>query len=199
MTTQTTFEDRLLTQLRQVVAANPAPTAHTAPRRRLVIAGAGVAAASAAAAVVTIAGGGTSNAYALETQPDGSVTVHINSLRDASGLEDSLRRAGIPAVVSYSANCAPTTAPAPGDGGPSFTREQADTGQPSLQQAGTPPKGDGARAKVTSSVRVDGDGVTFSLDPGQIDPGEKVFISTSTGRADAIGIAIGQKAPAPGC
>jgi hypothetical protein len=170
------------------------------PRRRLALAGAGVAAGSAAIAVVTLAGGGASDAWAVDAQPDGSVTVQINSLRDASGLESNLRRAGIPAVVRYSADCAPATAAAPKDGAMLVRSEHHDTG-PGLQQAGAPASahGDIARAKLTSSVRVDGDGVTFTLDPGRLDPGDHVFITTSTGQADAIGIAIGRTPPPPGC
>ena len=192
MTTSLTFEDRLLAELRQVVAANPAPPAsrrRVAVPQRLLLVAAG--AASAALAALIVAGGGGSSAYALERQSDGSVTVHINSLSDASGLEGSLRRAGIPAVVDYTPNCVPATAVPPKDGGPSFTTGQADTGGP---------HGAGARVKVTSSVRIDSrEGVTFSLDPGRIPPGEKVFITTSTGHADAIGIEIAQKAPPAGC
>lgn len=203
MTSTLTFEDRLLDELRQVVAANPAPAAparRAGSRRPLALAGAGLVAASAAAAVVTLAGGGTSSAWAIDSQPDGSVTVHISSLRDAGGLQDGLRNAGIPAVVTYSSDCAPTSAPAPGDPEAGTSSGHFETG-PSLKQAAPTPstKGGIAREKVTSSVRTTGDGVTFSLDPGRINPGEKVYITTSTGQADAIGIAIGRQAPPAGC
>ncbi len=197
MTTSQTFEDRLLERLQLVVAANPAPPTPTARRtrpNRFVVAGAGATAVCAGIAAMTVLGGGTSSAYALETQPDGSVTVHIKSLSDASGLQRSLRAAGIPAVVDYKADCAPTSATAPADGGPGPVPGHFDTG-PSLRQAGPKPKGDLSRMKVTSSVRSDAGGVTFTLDPGQVAGGQRVFITTSTGRADSIAIAIGETAP----
>jgi hypothetical protein len=105
--TPDTFEDRLLAELRQVVAARPAPThpasaaARRSPRARL-LAGAAAAAAVAAVAVV-VAGGGdpAAPAYAVSRQADGDVSVSISSLSDADGLEGKLRAAGIPAVVDY--------------------------------------------------------------------------------------------------
>jgi hypothetical protein len=215
MTASRTFEDRLLDQLRAVVAANSAPeaTRHRPPRgKRLLMAGAGVAAASAAAALVALTGGATPNAWALESQPDGTVTVHIHSLRDAAGLQSGLRAAGIPAVVDYK----PATvhigcqagAPAPaitrGDLGTTESGQKAESG-PVLTTKGAPPAQDGTggpRPKVTSSVRIDRDGTTtFSIDPGDVKPGQKVFITTSTGSADAVGISVSAAAPdtAPAC
>jgi hypothetical protein len=104
------FEERLLTELRRAVEAGPAPAA-TPPvarerrsllRRPLALAG-GVAAAAAATlvAVFAIGGGGESDAWAVTRNDDGTVTVEINSLSDADGLERKLRGAGVPAVVEY--------------------------------------------------------------------------------------------------
>src|SRR5438067_1961748 len=97
------FEDRLLTELRQVVAERPAPAAGAAPRprTRLALSGATVAAATAAVVVVATSGDNTSAAYAVDRQANGSVTVHISSLRDAAGLQQQLRADGIPATVRY--------------------------------------------------------------------------------------------------
>ena len=53
--------------------------------------------------------------------------------------------------------------------------------------------------RVTSSVRVSDDGVTFTIDPGNLKPGEKVYISTSTGAVSSIGMAIGTEKPATPC
>ena len=105
--TTPTFEDRLLAELREVVAARPEPVAVPAAaprrrRRRAGIAGTAVAAAAAAVAIALIGGADpASPAYAVERQPDGSVEVVINSLSDASGLQAELRAAGVPAVVDY--------------------------------------------------------------------------------------------------
>ena len=200
MTSNMTFEDRLLDRLEQVVAANPAPS----PKRRgfpvpgrlaPVVAGA----AAAIAAALVFAGGNGSRAYALDTQPNGSVTVHINSLRDASGLQSALRQHGIPAVVNYTPDCAPPLGGPPAkESGGHFSTEQFGIGERTVRHTTGGPHGGVASMKVTSTVRVDGSGVTFSLDPENVPDGQKVFITTSTGKADAIGIAIGTQAPA-GC
>lgn len=104
--TPNTFEDRLLAELRAIVTARPAPaTAQPVPRRppraRLALGGVATAAAAAAAAVIATGGGSPEPAYAVERQADGDVTVTVNSLRDADGLERKLRAAGVPAVVDY--------------------------------------------------------------------------------------------------
>lgn len=121
MTTTTHFEDRLLQQLRQIVAENPDPgvagAAQRAPRRtRLALAGAGVAAASAVAIVAT-SSDVTPSAYAVQPRADGSVSVRIRSLSDAAGLQRSLRDAGVPAVVDYTPADAPGCAAAGAGGG----------------------------------------------------------------------------------
>jgi len=103
-----TFEDRLLAQLRAVVAAQPEPAAVPAPaaarprlsRRGVTAGGALTATAAAAVLAIVLAGGsGAQPAYAVDRHADGSVTVTINDARDASGLERELRAAGVPAVV----------------------------------------------------------------------------------------------------
>jgi len=126
MNVPTHFKDELLSELRQVVAERPAPDRNPAPadtrsddarlggiavralrvpRTRLVLSGAGVAAASATAIVIASSGGVPSNAYAVDSHGNGSVTVHVRELSDAAGLQQSLRAAGVPATVTY----APTT------------------------------------------------------------------------------------------
>jgi hypothetical protein len=103
------FEDRLLTELRQVVADQPEPKvtglparARSARRRRYTrgaLAGGGLVAAIGAGLI--IAGSGGSAAYAVESHSDGTVTVEVKSYEDAPGFESALRAAGIPAVVDY--------------------------------------------------------------------------------------------------
>jgi len=211
MTTPNRFEDRLLEQLRHVVAERPAPAptfvARRPPRRtRLVLAGASVAAATAVVAIVATSSDVTPSAYAVQPRPDGSVTVKIRSLRDAAGLERSLRAAGVPAVVDYvpegGTGCvAPAPEPAPGgsaerglntDGAGAGGR--TDSG-PSLSSRGPGP---GAH-QTMSKVAAGDDGVTFTIDPGTIEPGEKVYITTSTGAMSTIGMAIGKRGPGAGC
>jgi hypothetical protein len=219
------FEDRLLAELRQAVAARPAPALSTSTRRyrtrRFALSGVSVAAATAAIAVVAISSDATPSAYAVDSAPDGSVTVSINRLDDAAGLQARLQAAGVPAVVAYdapaAAKCmtivpkggeAPAAGPlmsAPartsggdlGDGPTTTTRPaeegaSADPGRP----GGTAPAGTGAGipagAVTAAAVRVDGDrsAATITIAPGQIPAGKKLFITTSTGAVDTIGMTI---------
>jgi hypothetical protein len=216
MSTPNRFEDRLLDDLRSVVAARPAPVVPSrgrAPRPRLVLAGAGVAAVTATVAIVASGGDVTPSAYAVDARPDGAVTVSIRSLRDADGLQRSLRAAGVPAVVDYVAAGDASGCAGPGPGGPPTTvyGEQgltihrdgggADDALPAHGSSGTPPApgapGDGARRhRMTTQVRVTPDGATFTIDPGKLAPGEHVYITTSTGALSAISMAIGTHRPA---
>ncbi len=223
MTSPTHFEDELLTQLRHVVAQNPAPATDGARRRapvrrsRLALSGAGLAAAGAAA-VILISGSGsaTPSAYAVTPQGDGSVTVHVRSLSDASGLQSSLRAAGVPASVNYAPAgnlpaCPPpksatathqsgsseaagsgasvSTAGAPPGRLPSLSTNNAPSGP-----LPTPPPG----ASVSSSnIQVSPSGVTFTIDPGTIRPDQQVVITTSRGTLASIGIAIVARSVGP--
>jgi hypothetical protein len=255
MTASTDFEGRLLEQLRQIVAERPAPAAspHRRPQRsRLVMAGAGVAAATAAVAVVATSSDVTPRAYAVAPRSDGSVTVQIHSLRDAAGLQSSLRAAGVPAVVDYvpdgGSGCAgpgPGHAPGPGAGsgpvqgvargdsagtgrggsadtarggsadtasgatseGPSLQtggglRTQGEDGPgsaPSLSGPGPAPGAGAGKVTVSSRVRLDSDGATFTIDPGDLKDGQHVYITTSTGAVSSIAMAIGKVAPSAAC
>jgi hypothetical protein len=192
MTASNRFEDRLLDQLREVVAARPAPAvaARRRPvRGRLVAAGAGVAATTAIVVLVATSGDVAPAAYAVESRPDGSVTVEIRSLRDAAGLQRSLRAAGVPAVVSY--------APADQDDCVTAPGEHLDTGEtdagPSLSHPGPGP------GATTAKTTVGSDGTAFTIDPGALGPGEEVYITTSTGEMSTIAMAIGKEQPAMPC
>jgi hypothetical protein len=106
------FEQRLLRELRQVVADgprhSPEPERPAAARklfgRRLPLALAGGAAAAIAIAIVgalSLGGGEPSKAWAVDRNPNGTVTVRIDSLSDAAGLQRKLNDAGVPALVQY--------------------------------------------------------------------------------------------------
>jgi hypothetical protein len=103
--TTTQFEDRLLAELREVVSTQSASGELAVPRRRraprLLLGGAATAAVAATVLLAVAGGDGTAPAFALDRQPDGSVTVTINRLSDAAGLQAQLRAAGIAAVVDY--------------------------------------------------------------------------------------------------
>jgi hypothetical protein len=107
------FEVRLLRELREVVAEGVAPPAIRHQRslagggwlkRRWPIAvAAGLAAAFAALLLAGSPFGGSDDgrAWAVTSHDDGTVTVEIDSLSDADGLQRELRQAGVPAVVQY--------------------------------------------------------------------------------------------------
>lgn len=95
-----TFDQALLTELRQVAAENaPVPVRRT--RRRWALSGAGLAAAAVTAFGVTTLG--SSAAYAVEENGDGDVVITIKELSDADGLEKALADHGIVADVDYDA------------------------------------------------------------------------------------------------
>lgn len=205
MTSSYRFEDRLFEQLRHIVAARSAPAigTHGKPRRtRWALAAAGIGAASALVAIVAATGDVTPSAYAVQSRPDGAVTVSIRSLDDPDGLQHVLRARGIPAIVSY------LPADKLGCGGPTLRTDgpkgQGDSG-PSVSQSGTSERrqaGDAkgmGRAMTKTSMRADGNGVTFTIDPGNIKPGENVYITTSTGAVSTIGMAIGEVKPTVPC
>jgi hypothetical protein len=99
------FEERLLQELRSVVAEQPVDRGQSRPlwrAPRLALAG-GLAAvlAGAVGAGVFFLSAGTPAAYAVTRNADGSVTVEIDSLTDAAGLQAKLKAAGVNAVVEY--------------------------------------------------------------------------------------------------
>jgi hypothetical protein len=202
MSLPTRFEERLLQELRTVVATQPAPSptpvVHRPARRgRLAAGGLAVAAVAAGALVVALGAGGgvVPSAFAVKHAADGTVTVQIHSLRDAAGLERGLRAAGVPAEVEYAPESAPACrAPKGAESG--VTARTGSGGGPSTDEQGVPAAG--GRGKVTSAVRVGDDGVTFTIDPGTLKTGDKVFITTSDGTVSSIAMSIGT-ARAPGC
>jgi hypothetical protein len=203
VTIQTTFEDRLLDRLRLVVAANsapPEPGARHPQRRRWPAAAAGLATAGIATVLAVVIAGGTQAAYAIDSQPDGSVTVHIASLSDAAGLQAALRDRGIPAFVDYSATCRPVPAP------PANSATSPDTGGPpgsQVQQAlARPPRTSSTRGGVWAEVSKGANGthgVTFKIYPSSIPAGQNVYITTYSRKMNALSIKVGSKAPTPLC
>jgi hypothetical protein len=107
-----TFEEQLLTQLKDVVATRAADRAAPVTdrsarrhRRRLVLAG-GAAAGLAAVAVAVVVGPSvfgpdTSAAYAVDRDPDGSIRVSIFDYRDPKGLQRRIESFGVKAAVDY--------------------------------------------------------------------------------------------------
>jgi Trehalase-like, N-terminal len=190
------FEQRLLDELRRMIVlerpglASPPTTrarilrAGFGRRRRLTLAG-GIAIVAALALMAGLPfvdggsgtpGGGPRAAYAVTSNDNGTVTVEINALRDAKGLEHKLRLAGIPAVVQY--------LPA----GTSCSEEAFTLVSPARPGAG--------------AIETSGDGsLRFEIDTNSLQPGQKLFIYTQdlepnqqgehpTEPASAIGVSV---------
>ncbi len=108
---RTDFEQRLLDELKNVVsqgAVDETASTETAPhvsgwrRPPRLAAGAGAALAIAAGVLVIGSGSGnTSEAFAVEAQDGGGVTIAIYSPEDASGLEGALAEAGIRSQITW--------------------------------------------------------------------------------------------------
>lgn len=193
------FEERLLAELRRVVAERPSPAAvqgtpRWAPaglwrRRPLALAG-GVA---AAAAVATLAGvaldGGEETAWAVERNADGTVTVKINSLSDADGLERKLNAAGVPALVQYlpaGKACAGAPSPPPSQGKGVVAGERGLSEAPpgaserGFDRAGAPPDGGPQGAAVQAGMRTEEDGgVEFTIDSADT-RGQSLVVTSQT-------------------
>ncbi|MFF6995909.1 hypothetical protein ACFY93_13285 [Streptomyces sp. NPDC008313] len=119
MSTPTHFKRRLASELSAMAATEAAPTATRAPARRprvrFTIA-AGIAAAAAAAVVVpTVSGSGSSPAYAVTRQDDGSLILEMRRAEGAPGLQRQLNKMGVRAAVlegdAHCATGAPSEAP----------------------------------------------------------------------------------------
>jgi hypothetical protein len=162
------FEDRLLDELRTVVAAQPAPESRTRPRRLRLAFATGAVAATAAGVIVLNGGDSAAPAYAVERQPDGSVTVQIRSLRDAAGLQRKLRAAGIPAVVDYA---------------PMGKMCRGPRGRPAAQPGG-------ARESISGSIR-EGGSTSFTITRNSVRPGQTLVVMSSVGRsASSLGMTV---------
>ncbi len=98
-----TFEQNLLTELREVVRLRGAPRPPRLPVRRglALAAGGGALAAAAVLGLPALGGDSTPAAYAVESGDDGTVTITIRRFDDADGLERALVRHGVSAQVDY--------------------------------------------------------------------------------------------------
>jgi hypothetical protein len=109
--TNSDFEQRLLEELKDVVAergakqatATEGKTPTPAWRRvpRLALGAVAVLAAAVAVLVFNSGGDNAPRAFAVEPQEGGGVKIKVYSLEDASGLEQALKEAGIKAQVTW--------------------------------------------------------------------------------------------------
>jgi hypothetical protein len=163
------FEERLLGELRAMVATAPPgrPARSSRRRRRLAVGAVALAVAAVAAVVVPLIDGGGEPAYAVTANADGSVTVDISSLSDASGLEQKLRDAGVPAVVRY-----------------------LPAGK-ACQQGWFTPAGPGTGGQMRGGVEQLPDGHTrFTIDSHLPDGVTLVITTQQDGNASAIAVAL---------
>ena len=169
------FEERLLRDLQSLVVAQRVDRGQRRTlwrRPRLVVAG-GLAAvlAVAAAAGVLVLSAGTQAAYAVTRSADGTVSVEIDSLSDAAGLQAKLQAAGVNAVVEY-----------------------LPAGKMCRQPWFTPAGAGAARGMQRSEVGQTSDGATRFTISGDLSAGTTLVITTQTGpgREQALGIAWAQ-------
>ncbi|MDJ1135716.1 hypothetical protein [Streptomyces iconiensis] len=101
MTTPTGFKKQLAAELSAMATTlSPAPAAPVpARRRRTPFALAAVAAAAAAVVVPAMSGSGGSPAYAVDKQDDGSLILDLNRAEGLPGLQEQLKKLGVPAVA----------------------------------------------------------------------------------------------------
>ncbi|WP_433531785.1 hypothetical protein ACQPYA_06780 [Micromonospora sp. CA-263727] len=206
------FEERLLTELKTVVAARHAaaatPTAYRpAPwwfgwRARLAALGAAVATAAVALPLAlnithppqasTTPGSAqqamSSVAYTVDVEADGSVTVRINQMRDAEGLERRLAEAGIPAKVDYVPAGKVCT------NQPRYTHAPESRATEARSSIHTPMPSNEARLVVdfVDEIAVQDPGVTvFAVKPGVLRDGETLVLELSMAGNASSGTATG--------
>jgi hypothetical protein len=157
-----TFEQSLLSELRQHVATRAPAPANALRRRSLPLAVGALATAGAAAVALSL---GTdvvspSRAYAVESQANGDVVVTVYDLTDAEGLEHALAAKGVHAAVTYV---------------PSFSQTGGKTRTPS-----------GGAACDIALAKVNG-GLRFTLGAAQIGNGSALDIVTSGSSSRDVG------------
>jgi hypothetical protein len=179
------FEDKLLTELKTVVAERadreharrPHPITHLITRRR-VLAGAAIAGSAAAAVLAApIVTGSQTPAYAVSKNADGSISVKINQFRDPDRLEADLADLGARVDISY---------------------HQSNLWCPSGGFATSPPLSPAQRAEMASRWLVAEDKSGFRIYPHRIPAGQTptVRVDEDTSGHDITWVGTG---PPPPC
>jgi hypothetical protein len=175
--TMTRFEDRLISELIEehgsALATVQRPASGRSSGRPLWIAGGVVAVAGVAAIGITLVGGGSSPAYAVTQNSDGTVTLTLNELSGIDGANQRLHQLGLPVtVVPLTTGCNAPVSAAPS--------------APSMPKLGT--------NDVTFSVRdiPAGDGLLVAV--GSADSTPPVRNGTAVSLAEQL-----IRGPAPSC
>ena len=92
------FESALLSRLREHVEEQPAEQPRSSRRRLLVGA---IVTSAAAVMVVVVPGLGSTTAYSVQEGNSGTITVEVERLEDAGGLEAALAEHGVHADITY--------------------------------------------------------------------------------------------------
>jgi hypothetical protein len=199
------FETALLDELRTIVTERSQqrarhPLASRLRRPSFIAVPVGVAGAAAAAVVGVGALNGATAAYAVTTASSGDVVVTINSLSDASGLQNALRADGIDAIVNYDADGS-STPPIPAgsgavDGGSSASgRAPAGTGPaPVTSQSSGSASGSSGTGSSTSTadpapleIHLSGNGPdTITVPAADVHNGYVLHITTSGSAASGL-------------
>jgi hypothetical protein len=174
------FEERLLGELRSVVEQQPVDRGRRRvlrPGRRLVLAGGLAAVLAAASAGVFFLSAGTQAAYAVTKNADGSVSVEVDSLTDAAGLQAALQAAGVNAVVEY-----------------------LPAGKMCKQPWFTPAGAGAAGGMRQSDVGRTGDGATRFTISGNLPADDTLVVTTQTGSGGEQALELGwAKGDVPPC
>jgi hypothetical protein len=160
-----TFEQSLLSELRQHVVARTDRQPVVRRHRTTRFAVGGLATAGGAAAVAIVLGTNLATptaAFAVEGRPNGDVVVTVHDLADATALEQALAVKGVRADVSYDA---------------AFTQSDG--------RARTASGGDQGACDI-ALAKVDG-GLRFTLGAAQIASGARLEIVTSGSSAKNVG------------
>jgi hypothetical protein len=70
---------------------------------------------------------------------------------------------------------------------------------PSFSTGGGPGPGKPGPHQARTEMSVGPDGMTFTIDRGKLTGGQKLYVTTADGTFTSIGVAIGDRAPAPVC
>ncbi|MFD1543957.1 hypothetical protein [Nonomuraea guangzhouensis] len=159
------FEERLLSALKDDIAARKADMVVETPVRRRRIVGLAAAVAAATVVAINVYGGAAAPAFAVTKSADGSVEVRINEFRDPDELAAKLAAAGVTTVVDY-----------------------LPAGQTCKQPRGEHGAGYG-RAENGIGVGRDGTGIVFRIGKGQVADGQTLVLAVSVDQADKPPIA----------
>jgi hypothetical protein len=198
----TNFKEALLVELKTHTAA-PQPLGSAAPqswpRRRTLVAAGGVAAAAAVAVAMALnpfTAAPAYPAYAVDKNPDGSVSITWKDLADSKAATRDLRKAGVPAQVIQLSD--PGTCPAPARSGEpwQYAGPGGDNGVLTVFSPEPDSRYEEASGWLDPQITDD----TITLHPETVPAGAMIFIVQDKGPTGTIILGTGLvPSPAPTC